>query len=80
MPISPTGPTLYLGSADIVRLVRTRGLPACIAGVAERIEREFLRWDAYDKSARLASHSEVGVIELMPIADADRYSVKVDPA
>ena len=76
MPISPTGPTLYLGSADIVRLVRTRGLPACIAGVAERIEREFLRWDAYDKSARLASHSEVGVIELMPIADADRYSVK----
>lgn len=76
MPISPTVPTLYLGSADIVRLVRARGLTACIAGVADRIEREFLRWEAYDKSARLASHSEVGVIELMPIADAVRYSVK----
>ena len=76
MPTAHLAPTLYLGASDIVRLVRRKGLSACIAGVAARIEHEFLRWDAYDKSARLASHSEVGVIELMPIADAAHYSFK----
>jgi ornithine cyclodeaminase len=56
--------------------VRRKGLSACIAGVAERIEREFRRWHAFDKSARVACHSEAGVIELMPIADAERFAFK----
>ena len=73
-PHHPT--TVYLSAPDMVRLVRRKGLSACIAGVAERIEREFLRWHDFDKSARLACHSAVGVIELMPIADAREYSFK----
>ena len=28
---------------------------ACLAGVASRIERDFLRWHEFDKSARVAS-------------------------
>ena len=68
--------TLYLSAPDMVRLVRRKGLSACIAGVAERIEREFLRWNEFDKSARLACHSAVGVIELMPIADAAQFAFK----
>jgi ornithine cyclodeaminase len=68
--------TVYLSAPDMVRLVRRKGLSACIAGVAERIEREFLRWDEFDKSARLACHSAVGVIELMPIADASQFAFK----
>ena len=70
-PHHPT--TVYLSAPDMVRLVRRKGLSACIAGVAERIEREFLRWHEFDKSARLACHSVVGVIELMPIADASQF-------
>lgn len=68
--------TLYLGAADVVRLVRHQGLSACFAGVALRIEADFLRWHAFDKSARVACHSETGVIELMPVADARRFAFK----
>jgi ornithine cyclodeaminase len=68
--------TLYLSVDDLVHLVQRKGLSACIAGVAARIESEFLRWEQFDKSARLACHSEQGVIELMPIADASQFSFK----
>jgi ornithine cyclodeaminase len=68
--------TTYLGAHDLVRLVQRKGLPACIAGVAARIERDFLRWNEFDKSARVACHSRGGVIELMPIADATQFAFK----
>ena len=68
--------TLYLSAPEMIRLIRRKGLSACIAGVADRIEQHFLRWNEFDKSARSACHSEVGVIELMPIADAARYAFK----
>ena len=75
--IRPSHPTtLYLSAPEMIRLVQRKGLCACIAGVADRIEREFLRWNAFDKVARVACHSDLGVIELMPIADAARFAFK----
>jgi ornithine cyclodeaminase len=71
-----TLPTVFLGAADVQRLVRRLGVPACIAGVAAQIEADFRRWDDFDKSARVAAHSEVGVIELMPVADRSRFAFK----
>ncbi len=68
--------TLYLSAPDVIRIVQRMGLSACLAGVASRIERDFLRWHEFDKSARVASHSELGVIELMPIADAEHFAFK----
>lgn len=68
--------TTYLSVPDVVRLVRHHGLGASIAAVARRIEREFGRWQAYDKSARVACHSADGVIELMPVADDCRFAFK----
>jgi len=76
MPPTHYPTTVYLSAPDMVRLVRRTGLPACIAGVAARIESEFLRWNEFDKSARVACHSDVGVIELMPIADASQFAFK----
>jgi len=73
-PSRPT--TRHLGTDDIVEWVRRVGLNHCIAQVAERIERDFLRWADFDKSARVACHSSDGVIELMPIADAQRFAFK----
>jgi ornithine cyclodeaminase len=73
---TPVTTTVYLSAPDMIRLVRRKGLCACIAGVADRIEREFRRWHAFDKSARVACHSDVGVIELMPIADAQQFAFK----
>ena len=68
--------TRYLGFDDLLQIVQRLGLPACIAGVADQIERAFRRWPDFDKSARLASHSPGGVIELMPVADAETYAFK----
>ncbi|MCP5287265.1 MAG: ornithine cyclodeaminase [Burkholderiaceae bacterium] len=80
MPPTPRGTcqarTLFLGAADLQCLVRRLGLPACIAGVAAQIEADFRRWADFDKSARVAAHSDVGVIELMPVADARRFAFK----
>ncbi len=75
--VSPTAShTLYLGVPHMVELVRKKGLSACIAGVAQRIEADYRRWNDFDKTARVASHSDLGVIELMPIADASRFAFK----
>ena len=68
--------TVYLSARHLITLVRRKGLSACIAGVADRIEADYLRWNEFDKTARVASHSEVGVIELMPIADATQFAFK----
>jgi ornithine cyclodeaminase len=40
------------------------------------IKEDYLRWNNFDKCARVASHSDVGVIELMPISDGEQYSFK----
>jgi ornithine cyclodeaminase len=66
----------YIGVADIQRLVNEIGAGTFIARLAEQIEVDFERWDEFEKSARLASHSEEGVIELMPISDRASYSFK----
>ncbi|VTU34378.1 ornithine cyclodeaminase [Variovorax sp. SRS16] len=68
--------TLYLGAPDVARIVARKGLSACLADVAARIGQDFLRWPAFDKSARVASHSKDGVIELMPVADDALYAFK----
>jgi ornithine cyclodeaminase len=68
--------TLYLGAPDVARIVARKGLSACLAGVADRIEQDFKRWPEFDKSARVANHSLEGVIELMPVSDDVQYAFK----
>jgi ornithine cyclodeaminase len=65
---------LYLSVADVVAVLKRKGLKACITGIAENIRADFLRWDEFDKCARVANHSAQGVIELMPISDPEAYS------
>lgn len=66
----------YVGIADIQRLVNQIGPGEFMERLAAQIEADYRRWGQFEKSARLASHSEVGVIELMPISDSDLYSFK----
>ncbi|RTL23116.1 MAG: ornithine cyclodeaminase, partial [Rhodocyclaceae bacterium] len=68
--------TQYLSAERVAEIVRRKGLANCIAGVASYIRQDFLRWNDFDKCARVASHSEVGVIELMPVSDARSYAFK----
>jgi ornithine cyclodeaminase len=66
----------YIGIADIQRLVRHIGPGTFIERLAGEIEADYRRWSAFEKSARLASHSDVGVIELMPTSDGAQYAFK----
>lgn len=68
--------TTLLTTHDITRLVVQLGLPELLSRMVDYIESDFRRWPEFDKSPRHAVHSEVGVIELMPIADAREYSFK----
>ena len=66
----------YIGVSDIQRLVASMGAAAFIERLAAEIEADYRRWGEFEKSARLASHSKVGVIELMPTSDGQYYSFK----
>jgi len=68
--------TTLLTTRDIATLVSRLGLSTVLARMADYIEADFRRWGDFDKCARLAAHSDVGVIELMPISDAREYSFK----
>jgi len=68
--------TTLLSTHDIVRIVSHYGLPDVLRRMVSGIEAEFRRWQDFDKVARVASHSPAGVIELMPVADAEHYSFK----
>jgi len=66
----------YIGVSDLERLVRSVGTGAFIEQLAAEIEADYRRWDEFEKTPRSASHSAVGVIELMPITDGRLYTFK----
>lgn len=68
--------TRLIDLPTLAQLVHDVGAARFIALLAERIAADFARWPAFDTSARTASHSPLGVIELMPVADATHYSFK----
>jgi len=71
-----TGMVDYIGVSDIQRLVNGIGTGEFIERLAREIEADYRRWSEFEKSTRLASHSPVGVIELMPTSDGRLYSFK----
>ena len=68
--------TRYVDVQDLSRLVQEKGLATCLSEMAEYIRQDYLRWDDFEKCARLANHSPDGVIELMPVSDASLYAFK----
>lgn len=67
---------LLLTPRDVAQIVRAQGVAGALRRLTGEIEADFKRWQEFDKSARTASHSRDGVIELMPTADAAHYSFK----
>ena len=66
----------YIGVGSLQQIVQTIGTGEFIERLAGEIEADYCRWPEFEKSARLASHSPVGVIELMPTSDGQLYSFK----
>lgn len=68
--------TAFVGVADMVRWISRTGVETIMAEMSEAIEADFRRWESFDKTERIASHTPFGVIELMPISDPDVYAFK----
>ena len=68
--------TTVLSTRDLARMTEQVGLPTLFKRLLSYLEADFRRWPEFDKSPRSAAHSASGVIELMPIADANLYSFK----
>jgi len=66
----------YIGVTDILRIVDNLGVGVFMEQLAAVIENDYRQWSEFEKSARLASHSPLGVIELMPTSNGKLYSFK----
>lgn len=66
----------YIGIREMQAHLARHPVAEVIGTLASYIEADYLRWPAFDKTARLATHSAIGVIELMPISDGRLYAFK----
>src|ERR1019366_2784780 len=66
----------YIGVSDVARLIQSIGPGEFIDRLAGELLADYRRWSDFEKSARMASHSPVGVIELMPTSDGRLFSFK----
>ncbi len=66
----------FIGIRRMQELVGDLGPAAFIEGLAREIEADYRRWAEFEKSPRHATHSPVGVIELMPASDGRQYAFK----
>ena len=66
----------FVSVENMMKLVLHLGVERVLIDLAAEIEADFLRWPAFDKTPRVASHSDVGVIELMPTSDGETYGFK----
>ena len=66
----------FVSVDNMMKLVHQIGLPTMLTGIADRIEADFKRWESFDKTPRVPSHSKEGVIELMPTSDGETYGFK----
>lgn len=68
--------TRYIGSGEMADILRREGPEPILRRLTASLRADFLRWTDFDLSPRLASHSAGGVIELMPVSDAELYAFK----
>lgn len=66
----------FVSVDHMMQLIHHIGVPDMLRGLASYIEEDFKRWELFDKTPRVASHSAEGVIELMPTSDGETYGFK----
>ncbi|MGB2409848.1 MAG: ornithine cyclodeaminase, partial [Paracoccaceae bacterium] len=78
MTLSPSHKALvpFVSVDHMMQLINHTGLTQMMIGLSEYIESDFKRWELFDKTPRVASHSAEGVIELMPTSDGEVYGFK----
>ncbi|PIE10010.1 MAG: ornithine cyclodeaminase [Rhodobacterales bacterium] len=66
----------FVSVENMMRLIHSVGIEQMLRELADAIEADFLRWESFDKTARIPAHSDEGVVELMPTADGEMYGFK----
>ncbi|MCQ2006454.1 ornithine cyclodeaminase [Rhizobium sp. NRK18] len=66
----------FVSVENMMQLVHHIGVERVLVELTDVIEADFRRWETFDKTPRVASHSREGVIELMPTSDGEIYSFK----
>lgn len=66
----------FVSVDSMMKLVLAIGIERFLTELAAYIEDDFKRWELFDKTPRIASHSTDGVIELMPTSDGSLYGFK----
>lgn len=66
----------FVSVDNMMKLVLAIGIERFLVELAGFIEADFRRWEHFDKTPRVASHSRNGVIELMPTSDGALYGFK----
>lgn len=68
--------TRFVDVRNMVRWTASQGPENIISGLIGYLEHDFRRWEHFDKTPRIASHTPSGVIELMPTSDHETYGFK----
>ena len=66
----------FVSVDNMMKIVLEIGIEEIQIGIANYLEVDFKRWELFDKTPRVASHSNEGVIELMPTSDGQVYGFK----
>ncbi len=66
----------FVSVDNMMKLVHHIGVEQVLRDLARYIQDDFARWELFDKTPRVASHSTEGVIELMPTSDGQVYGFK----
>ncbi len=66
----------FVSVDHMMKLVHRIGVERFLIELSDYIEEDFRRWELFDKTPRVASHSAEGVIELMPTSDGAAYGFK----
>ncbi|HQT47530.1 MAG TPA: ornithine cyclodeaminase [Acidocella sp.] len=75
-PIPNLNVVPFVSVDHMMKLILQIGMEKFLTDLASYVEADFLRWESFDKTARVAAHSIDGVIELMPASDDALYAFK----
>jgi ornithine cyclodeaminase len=67
---------LILDVNDIKKIIQKVGIKTFLEKLIIQLKNDFSNWNEFEKVPRAASHSSIGVIELMPISNKELYSYK----
>ncbi len=68
--------TKYIDLPTMANYLKTVGAETLIKRLIPYLEQDYSKWEEFDKVPRMAHHSPIGVIELMPVGNQDSYSFK----